>query len=350
MYMEAEFLDRCRERGLDAAAIERASSVVRGFERRVAGAGRAGRPRSLADADLALVERQAARLVAEGSMDEAALTAIARYFAVIRREDAAIRFLAYLLPVGVLPAMAARLRSMEGDDAADRVLSGIGFPPVGSPPEAYPEATGRLVSALSRELGIERAERVLKCNVHGIPESAYAPERKRLAELGSIDAWLIDYHGRIVEELARHAADGTLWYEQAITDDVVDFVRYNQEIQGGVRVGGTIYVTKIPYDPARFLKSSDPLERRRLACHCPLAASSIRADGAGVPATWCSCSAGYTKYLFDVAFGEETEAEVVSSVLAGDPICRFAIRIPESALNDASYGVRSLASSGTGSA
>lgn len=322
MLMQAEFQDRCRARGLDEAAIERALETVRTFERSV--------PRGSSLPGLRLAELDAAIASMIGQLDEGALMALARYFAVIGHDDASIRLLAYLLPVGVLEAMGERLGSLEGDDRARRVMSRLSIPPVGSPPEAYPAATARFVSALLDELGAGPATRVLAWNVHGIPVSAFAAERDRLRSLGSIDAWLRDYHDRQVAELARHAADGTLWFEQRITPEVVEFVRANQEIQGGVRVGDRIFVTKIPYDPDRFLRSGDALERRRLACHCPLAASSITAAGAGVDAAWCACSAGFTKFMFDVAFGEETEAEVLSSVLAGDPLCRFAIRVPAS--------------------
>jgi len=327
MFKQSDFMARCKARGLDEATTARALTAVAALEQAAAGPGG-----SLADATQSAVEHHVARLVETGLADEATLMAMARYFAVIKNEQLAIRLLAYLLPVGVLPAMAGRLRDLEGDAVADRVLTGLAFPPTGAAPEAYPAATTGFIEALVRELGAERAERVLDWNVHGIPVSAFAPERERLLALESVDAWLRDYHERQVAELARHAADGSLWYEQRISDAVVDFVRSHPEIQGGVRVGDTIFVTKIPYDPDRYLQETDPLEKRRLACHCPLAASSITETGAGVPAAWCACSAGYTKFLFDVAFGEPTKATVVSSVLAGDPICRFAIRIPASAL------------------
>lgn len=325
MFKQSEFVDRCKARGLDDAATAHAVSVVAALEQSAAGPGG-----TLANASQSAVERHVARLVETGTADEAALMAMARYFAVIQNEQLAIRLLAYLLPVGVLPAMAGRLRELEGDAVADRVLAGQVLPPAGAAPEMYPAVTAGFVTALVRELGAERAERALDWNVHGIPASAFAPERERLLELGSVDAWLRDYHERQVAELARHAADGTLWYEQKITGAVVEFVRIHPEIQGGVRVGDTIFVTKIPYDPDRYLRETDPVEKRRLACHCPLAASSIKENGAGVPAAWCACSAGYTKFMFDVAFGEPTKATVVSSVLAGDPICRFAIGVPAS--------------------
>jgi hypothetical protein len=54
----------------------------------------------------------------------------------------------------------------------------------------------------------------------------------------------------------------------------------------------------------RHIPSADPLEKRRLACHCPLASSFIMVSGAGVPSVWCACSAGYEKFLFDVTFGK----------------------------------------------
>ena len=42
----------------------------------------------------------------------------------------------------------------------------------------------------------------------------------------------------------------------------------------------------------------------------------------------CS-SAGYEKRLYDVAFWEPVEAEILQSVLWGDHVCRFATRIPK---------------------
>jgi predicted hydrocarbon binding protein len=48
------------------------------------------------------------------------------------------------------------------------------------------------------------------------------------------------------------------------------------------------------------------------------------------PSTWCDCSAGFEKTLFDNAFGESLEVEVLESVLDGSERCRFAIKLPES--------------------
>jgi len=325
---EGRYRERCAARGLDVDATDRALAVLAAMEGLLHSGGY-----SLDDAPLAELERHiTAVLAGPGPNAEERLVALARYYAVFGPEAVAIRLMAYLLPMGVLSSMAGRLGELEGKDTEARVMRGVIEPPPGSVPEAYPEATARFVAALESELGEDRARRILAWNVHGVPASAFANERERFLAAPSLSAWLEGYHDRQVQVLQKHADDGTLWFEQSITQRVVDFVRDSPEILGGRLEGDHIYVTKIPYDPDRYLASTDPLERRRLACHCPLAASSIRAEGAGVPAVWCNCSAGYEKFLFDVVFGEEVQAEVLESVLAGDDRCRFINTIPSSIL------------------
>lgn len=313
-------------RGLGDEAVGRSLGTIRRLEAFAASPGG-----NLSGARIADVERFVADRMVAGDDPEDSIISMARYFAVIGENEIATRLLSYVLPVGVLPTMVGRLSSIEGEKTCGAVMADISVPAPGSPPESYPKATAAFVEAMKSSIGEERSKRVLTCNVHGIPAQSLLPERKRLEAAGSIDAWLVDYHARQVLILDAHARDGTLWFEQTITPEVVSFVRDSPEILGGVKEGDVIYATKIPYDPARYLKATDPVEKRRLACHCPLAASSIHDEGAGVPALWCSCSAGYEKFLFDVVLGAETEATVLSSALAGDELCRFAIKIPRSA-------------------
>ncbi len=323
MYRETEYLSSLRERGLDEKAIRDSFLVIAGLESSLTARGL-----SLEEPELAAVEAWALEHLAKGASVYDFLVPAARYFAAAKNGMVAIRLMAYLFPIGVLPTMADRLANIEGEVVRSRVMDGVTVPAEGSQPEAYPAVTARFVEALKAEVGPDKAKRVLSWNVHGIPAAAFALDKKRFLELGSIDEWLSDYHRRKVEILRRHAEDGTLWFEQKITMAVVDFVEERPEILGGVRKGDTIYITKIPYDPDRYLRATDKLERRRLACHCPLASASITEKGAGVPPLWCACSAGYVKFLFDVVFEKETEAVVLDSVLSGGELCRFAVRIP----------------------
>ncbi len=332
LHKELEFRERCKLRGLEGDGIEKAVDAVAAMEASLMAGEKSNRRESLANASLAAIEDYIETHVAGSAAVDQDLISFARYFAVVGADAIAIRLLAYLLPIGVLPAMATRLESMEGGVTAERILPGVSFPKPGDKPERYPESTAAFVTALKAELGEDRARRVLAWNVHGIPASAFAEERELFLKAAGIDEWLAGFHARQVSVLEKHAADGTLWFEQKITPAVVEFIRNSPEILGGVRVGDTIYATKIPYDPDGYLHEKDPLAKRRLACHCPLAASSIREGGAGVPSLWCYCSAGYEKFMFDIVFGAETEAKVLQSALDGSMICRFAVKIPQSLL------------------
>jgi len=325
MHREKEYVESLRRRGLDEGSIRESLKTIQSM-----GSWLEGKGFSLNEPNIEPIEAWIAERLTSGEPVGDFLVPATRYFAAAREEAIAIRLMAYLLPVGILPAMADRLARLEGKATRVRVMTNVAIPAEGSPPESYPAATARFTEALETELGAEKARRTLTWNVHGISAECFAEERRRFLELGSVDSWLTDYHDRQVGILKKHAQTGTLWFEQKITPAVVNFVEARPEILGGVRKGDMIYVTKIPYDPDRFLSTKDSLERRRLACHCPLAAASITEGGSAVPSRWCACSAGFAKVRFDVVFGEETEALVLDSVLAGSQSCRFAVKIPPS--------------------
>jgi len=128
-------------------------------------------------------------------------------------------------------------------------------------------------------------------------------------------------------------AKGGLWYEQEITMEVIEFVKGNQEVLSAVRDGDRLYITKIPYSPKNWLKETDPVMKRCHACHCSLARAAITTGEPEIPLDWCYSSGGYEKLMFDLAFEEETEIEVLESALAGDYRCRFRVKIPEGKLH-----------------
>lgn len=319
-----EFINYCRARGLENASINSGIEWLEELEKRTLEKGK-----ELYETSLAFIEQYISEKVLQSKADTEWLLAIARYFSVARVDDIAIRLMAYLLPIGVLPDMAKRLLDIEGRKVHDRVMSQVLIPRECSAPEAYPPATMAFVKALENELGKNKAKRILMWNVHGIPAESFADEKEQFLASPSIEDWLEEFHKRQIAVLEKHVIDKTLWYEQKITPKVVEYVRSNQEILAGVKSGDVIYKTKIPYNPDRYLSTKDKLEKRKLACHCPFAVSAIRMDGCDVPPTWCACSAGYEKFIFDAIFEEETDCEVLESVLDGSERCRFSIKIPD---------------------
>lgn len=56
-------------------------------------------------------------------------------------------------------------------------------------------------------------------------------------------------------------------------------------------------------------------------CPCPMLADVEKLE----TKTWCQCTTGYSKVLFEKAFGCEVDVELLKSVKAGDDICLMKI-------------------------
>lgn len=58
-----------------------------------------------------------------------------------------------------------------------------------------------------------------------------------------------------------------------------------------------------------------------LFCPCPMLADVDKLD----TATWCQCTTGYSKVLFEKAFGCKVDVELLKSIKMGDDICLMTI-------------------------
>jgi hypothetical protein len=58
-------------------------------------------------------------------------------------------------------------------------------------------------------------------------------------------------------------------------------------------------------------------------CLCPM----VETKPAGLSPTFCLCSLGYVKEMHEQIFKKPVEVELLSSVLRGDPRCRFKIMV-----------------------
>ncbi len=56
-------------------------------------------------------------------------------------------------------------------------------------------------------------------------------------------------------------------------------------------------------------------------CPCPMLAEVEKLD----TDTWCQCTTGYSKFLFEKAFGCEVQVELLKSIKMGDDICLMKI-------------------------
>lgn len=57
-------------------------------------------------------------------------------------------------------------------------------------------------------------------------------------------------------------------------------------------------------------------------CYCPC----VNSNPEPVSRTWCYCTVGYSRRMFEEIFGTEVEAELVNSIKTGAENCRIRIR------------------------
>jgi hypothetical protein len=208
------------------------------------------------------------------------------------------------------------------------IFDGIEFPAIGSPMKDWPKVTKVVMERLESGLGKDGCREALLAGPHTAPDEHYLPEKKKFEESEDIDAFLMSRSDDFVALLKQCMDENTLFFNQEIDEDVLNHVRGNREMGGGVRNGDIIYETKIPYMAREYLREVDRKMKRYYYCHCPWVREAIL-SGLEVPSDFCYCSAAYHKKPWDVIFGEPVEVEVVSSVLRGDLVCRYAIKIPE---------------------
>jgi effector-binding domain-containing protein len=92
------------------------------------------------------------------------------------------------------------------------------------------------------------------------------------------------------------------------------------------REGNVIYCSKKPRDPRAYEKAESALEKGKAYCFCPLVREHL---AEGMPVTFCYCGAGWYRQQWEGAIGKPVRVEIVRSLLKGDDLCEFAIRLPD---------------------
>jgi hypothetical protein len=95
--------------------------------------------------------------------------------------------------------------------------------------------------------------------------------------------------------------------------------------EGASREGRTIFTAKGPRDREEFEAARTPGEKAEASCFCPIIRKKL---SEGMPGSFCYCGAGWYRQQWEGATGMPVRVEILSSLLAGDPECRFAIHLP----------------------
>ena len=258
--------------------------------------------------------------------------ALVRYGRFIKNDAVYIAALELIDGAEALGNLHAKLGKEIGEAARDEIFKDVEIPPLGTPNVVKPRLTETVMTRLEASVDHETCVKVLGSGLRYLENDGYLGAKKKYEEAGGIDAYLKKKGADFIAELEKHRDEDTLYFNQPINDDVIDYVRENPEILTGVREGNVILEAKIPHQAIAYLAATDPQEKAYRYCHCPWAKESLKGGKSGISPTFCNCSAAFHKKPYEVIFGQELQADLLETVLAGDPWCKFAIHLPESAV------------------
>lgn len=268
-------------------------------------------------------------LIEEGLNTYLNYAALSRYAYFIKNMDLYLPVLAIFDGGEVMNVLHERLGEHVGEEKRDEILPKKGLPPLGIPDTEKMGFTREVMEKMEKVLDPTDCKKILADVAHGLPRDFRKGEREKFVKAGGIDEYLKQKREDAIAELEKHRDDGSLFYNQYITDDVVEFVKSRSDVLSGERRGNTIYHTKIPYMVQEYLEETDKKKKRYYACHCAWARESILDDDVDVSANFCHCSGGFTKMPWEAALDQPLEYEMVKSVLKGDDECSFIIHLPK---------------------
>ncbi len=247
----------------------------------------------------------------------------------LKNNDVYVTVIQFLDGAEALESLHEKVGQTLGETKRDEIFRGLELPRLGTPCTERPGFTQTFMERLMEHVDAETVRKLLSAGLRRIPDEGYLDARRKYLECKSADEYLDRRGAEFVEELERIKSDGSLYFNQVITDEVLEFVKNTPEVRQGVVKDGVFYETKIPYMAREYLAEKDPRMKRYYYCHCPWVRESIRTGDAQVPHVFCHCSLGFTKQPWQVIFGQKLEGEVLETVLSGGQVCRFAVRLPK---------------------
>lgn len=269
-----------------------------------------------------------ARMIAEG------LNAFDNYYAIalygrFLKDNALLLAALELIDGGeVLDNLYKKTGEVLGETRRDEIFTGVELIPLGTPIAEKPAAMRVMIERLERAEP-QACKQILSSGLRDLPDEYYAGTKKKFEECANIDEYLLLKKQDLITELETVRREGRLYFNQEITDEVIEYVRREPEIGQGVRVGNIIHETKIPHQAREYLAETDEDKKRYYYCHCPWVKESLKAGRSDISPTFCNCSAAFHKKPWEVIFGQTLQADVLESVLQGNLRCRFAIHLPE---------------------
>ncbi len=219
-----------------------------------------------------------------------------------------------------------------GEEVRDELFAGIDMPPMGTPSTEKPRYMAAILERLEGQFGLHACKALLADSLRTLLDESHLDARQKYRQSQGIDDYLEQEGQAFIELLEKLKCEGRPFFTQEITDEVIEFVEQHPEIKQGVRQGNILYEVKIPYMTREYLAETDEALKRYYYCHCPWVRETLKSSATHISPVFCNCSAGFHKKRWEVIFEQPLQAEIVESVLNGDPWCKIAIHLPADAI------------------
>jgi len=268
-------------------------------------------------------------LIEEGQNSYDNLLALARYGRFTKNNTIYVAMLELLDGAEAQPNLYKKVGEVFGESVRDQAFAGVGVSILGVPPPEKPFDMFPVIDRLIELVGYQAMEKLLSACLRDLPDEYFLDEPEKYIKAGDIDIYLKKKHQALVKLLQKCQRKGELFFSQEVTNDVIQYVKNNPEIESGVREGNLLFITKIPYNAKEYLTATDPTMKRYYACHCPWAREAVKTEAIQMNPIFCYCSGGFSKKPWEVIFGQTLQVDLLESVLKGDFQCRFAVHLPE---------------------
>ncbi|NHJ04576.1 MAG: hypothetical protein EAX90_07120 [Candidatus Heimdallarchaeota archaeon] len=313
-----------KERNYSKETIEEAVKIIEAFNEFLSET-----KRDIDSANAEDVHKYAQYLIEMKMNKKETYFALIRYCFFSRNENMLIALYELLDGSDVLDNLAKELHEVIGSEKSKQILEGIEFPVLGTKADKKPAITKQVIDRLVENIDEKTCHKILVSNLHGIPKESYKGQREKFLKTENVDEYLKERHDNFIKTLEKNRDEKTLFYTQEVDDEVINHVKNNAQIEGGVRKGNIVYAEKIPYMTKKFLNEKDENMKKYYYCHCSWVREALRTGETKVPSKFCACSAGYYKNQWDVILDQSVDVEVVETILDGDSRCLFAIHLPE---------------------
>jgi hypothetical protein len=320
-----EYIKFLKTRNLSKEEIDQSIRMVASYEAYLESA---PHPRSLAKSTREDILSYSKTMIEAGSNSYEHYVALARYGLSFGNNALYTGVLELLDGAEVLDNLYHKVAQEVGDERRDAIFSGVDKIPLGTPNSEKPAVMQPALERLERGIDLETREKIVGSGLRDLQEDWYVEERNKYQGCQDIDQYLDQKGEEFISQLENIKASGKLFFNQEITDEVIEFVDRIPEIRQGVREGNIIYEIKIPHMSKEYLAEQDEIKKRYYYCHCPWVKESLKSGKSGIPSWFCNCSAAFHKKPWEVIFGQSLHAEIIESVLQGDLWCRIAIHLP----------------------